>query len=120
MHATLIQRMDDIGIPQDVLYGELATGTRLSGRPSLRYKDVCKRDQKAGSFNCPDLEASASNHAAWRTTSVTTTKWAKEDRDSQWRKKQLLRQLYPTHRDKVSLVADAADCGSHSGLDSHT
>ena len=29
---------------KDVLYGELATGSRPTGRPALRYKDVCKRD----------------------------------------------------------------------------
>ena len=29
--------------PKDLLYGELATtGERLSGRPRLRFKDICK------------------------------------------------------------------------------
>ena len=31
-----------------MLYGELATGLRPAGRPTLRYKDVCKRDLRAG------------------------------------------------------------------------
>ena len=35
----------------DMLYGELATGSRPAGRPTLRFKDVCKRDLNAGNTN---------------------------------------------------------------------
>lgn len=37
-------------IPKDVLYSELATGSRSAGRPVLSYKDVFKRDLKAGNI----------------------------------------------------------------------
>ena len=40
-------RMDDGRIPKDLLYGELVQGKRSTGRPQLRFKDVCKRDLKA-------------------------------------------------------------------------
>ena len=40
-HLCLLRR-----IPKDILYGELATGTRPIGRPILCFKDVCKRDQR--------------------------------------------------------------------------
>ena len=40
-------RMEDGRIPKDILYGELATGQRNTGRPHLRFKDVCKRDMRA-------------------------------------------------------------------------
>ncbi|KAL8593996.1 hypothetical protein ACOMHN_028982 [Nucella lapillus] len=33
--------MQDGRLPNDILYGELATGSRPTGRPALRYKDVC-------------------------------------------------------------------------------
>ena len=33
-----VSRMDDGRIPKDILYGELATGTRPTGRPALRLK----------------------------------------------------------------------------------
>ena len=45
-----VSRMDDGRIPKDTLYGELATGTRPTGRPALRLKDVLKRDLKTGGW----------------------------------------------------------------------
>ena len=42
-HVTSTQ---DGRLPKDILYGELATGSRPTGRPTLRYKDVLKRDLK--------------------------------------------------------------------------
>ncbi|KAI8488372.1 hypothetical protein Bbelb_339680 [Branchiostoma belcheri] len=39
-------RMPDGRIPKDLLYSELANGTRARGRPHLRFKDVVKRDMK--------------------------------------------------------------------------
>ena len=41
-----VTRMQDGRLPKDILYGELATGSRPTGRPTLRYKDVLKHDLK--------------------------------------------------------------------------
>ena len=45
MYTLLRQRrlrwLDDGRIPKDILYGELALGRRTTGRPHLRYIDVC-------------------------------------------------------------------------------
>ena len=57
-------RMDDGRIPKDVLYGELATGSRPTGRPALRYKDVCKRDLRAGGVDKADLETAFSDRVS--------------------------------------------------------
>ena len=46
-----VTRMKDGRIPKDFLYGELATGKRPTGRPQLRFKDVCKRDFQALGIN---------------------------------------------------------------------
>lgn len=38
--------MNDIRIPNDIIYYELATGDRPLGRPALRFRNVCRRDLK--------------------------------------------------------------------------
>ena len=65
-----VARMEDGRIPKDMLYGygELATGSRPAGRPTLRYKDVCKRDLRAGDIAPTDLEALAADRNVWRLT----------------------------------------------------
>ena len=59
-------RMADGRIPKDLLYGELATGTRSRGRPKLRFKDVCKHDMKACNINTETWEASADDRTTWK------------------------------------------------------
>ena len=49
-------------------YGELATGSRPAGRPTLRYNDVCKRDLRAGDIAPTDLEALTADQNVWRLT----------------------------------------------------
>ena len=53
-------------IPKDMLYGEIAIGSRPEGRPVLCYKDVCKRDLKAGKINPTGWETLAAPVAADR------------------------------------------------------
>ena len=61
-----VVRMEDDRIPKDLLHGELSQETRPTGRPKLRYKDVCKRDLKALDIDVNTLEATASERPAWR------------------------------------------------------
>ena len=61
-----VRRMADGRIPKDLLYGQLATGTRPVGRPHLRFKDVCKRDMKSMGIGVDTWEDSASDRAHWR------------------------------------------------------
>ena len=46
-----VTRLEDGRIPKDLVYGELATGKRLTGQPELHFKDVCKRDLQALGIN---------------------------------------------------------------------
>ena len=41
-----VHRMADTRIPKQLLYGELACGSRKRGRPKLRYKDTLKASMK--------------------------------------------------------------------------
>ena len=53
--------------PKDLLYGELATtGERLSGRPRLRFKDICKRGMKACNIDTNTRETLADNRNLWK------------------------------------------------------
>ena len=60
--------MNDGRIPKDLLYGELATGKRPTGRPHLRFKDVRKRDLQALGINSDSWEVTATDRDAWRHT----------------------------------------------------
>ena len=53
-------------IPKDILYGELALGRRTTGRPHLRYKDVCIRDTKAVDIDTTSWEGLAADRTEWR------------------------------------------------------
>ena len=61
-----VTRMKVGRIPKDLLYGELATGKRPTGRPQLRFKDVCKRDLQALGINTDSWEVTATDD--WRHT----------------------------------------------------
>ena len=63
-----VTRMHDGSVPKDILYGELATGSRPTGRPTLRYKDVLKRDLKGGGIVPAGFEALAADRSGWRYT----------------------------------------------------
>ena len=61
-----VRRMDPGRIPKDLLYGQLAVGTRPTGRPHLRYKDVCKRYLKECQIDVLSWERLAEDRALWR------------------------------------------------------
>ena len=53
--------MEDSGIPEDILYGELALGRRTTGCPNLRRKGVCVRDMKAVDIDTMSWESFAAD-----------------------------------------------------------
>lgn len=123
-----VARMDDSRIPKSLLFGELATGSRPTGRPALRFKDTCKRDLKAGGFHIKDLETATSDRQAWRATTRHITKAAEERRNARWeekrkRRKELAESAPPqTAGQEQSHVCGTCGrvCGSRIGLYSHT
>ena len=61
-----VRRMEDGRIPKDIIYGEQALGRRTTGRPHLRYKDVCIRDMKAVDIDTMSWGGLASDRTEWR------------------------------------------------------
>ena len=106
-----VRRMEDGRIPKDIIYGELALGRRTTGRPHLRYRNVCVRDMKA-----VDIDT-----MAWEELAVDRTKWKSALRQGrqtvdcssgQASTQKGGQHLYPTQNHKK-------ECHSHIGLFSH-
>ena len=60
-----VRRMEDGRIPKYILYGELALWRRTTGRPHVRYKDVCVRDMKAVDIDTMSWEGLAAYRTKW-------------------------------------------------------
>ena len=120
-------RMDDGRIPKDIMYGELATGTRPTGQPTLRYKDVCKRDLKPCSISPGNLESATADRTLWRSTVKAGVKQAELKRESQWEVKRTRRRqrlqsapIQPTPTNDFTCAKCQRVCGSRIGLHSHS
>ena len=59
----------DVGlIPKEVLYGQLTTGVRKVGLPTLPFMNACKRDLKACEIDPNNWEVAASDRGRWGRT----------------------------------------------------
>ena len=68
-----------------IMYGQLASGSRPTGRPALHYKDVCMCDDlKAGSLNPADLEAATADRASWQLTVKSSIKLSERKREKKF------------------------------------
>ena len=124
-----VSRMEDGRIPKVLLFGELASGTRRTGRPTIRYKDVCKRDLKAGNFNPSKLETAASDRVSWRTTIRRVAVASEQRRITHWQEKRTRRKerseavstMTQAERQQCFICSNCGrPCGSRIGLHSHT
>ena len=51
-----------------MLYSELVDGTRKRGLPTLRFKDVCKRELKSLNFGTDKWEELVNDRDKWRSS----------------------------------------------------
>lgn len=58
-------RVEDSRIPKDIVYDELASGSRTIGRPKLHYRDVGERDMKALYIDNKSWETTATGRSRW-------------------------------------------------------
>lgn len=82
-----VRRMEDGRIPKDLLYGELASGSRKRGRPLLRFKDVCRRDLKVFDIAPVSWETDAADRGLWRTALRRGAKRCEEKYIERWERR---------------------------------
>ena len=115
-------RMKDGRIPKDILYGELATGKRPTGRPQLRFKDVCKRDLQALGLNTDSCKVSATDKDAWRYTVKERLSQYEETQRVKAEKKRLHKKTVRLASRPITTFTCSKcdrDCHSRIGLHSH-
>ena len=119
-----VARMSDGRIPKDLLYGELASGTRARGRPHLRFKDACKQDMIAFGIDINNWEDVAAERGKWRAelaqglrTGEAKLKQVAEDKRT---RRKLMQQGDPSLQTVFRCTRCDKDCHSRVGLFSHT
>ncbi|XP_069187808.1 uncharacterized protein [Procambarus clarkii] len=90
-----VTRMEDGCILKDLLYGELASGRRPTGRPQLRFKYTCKCDRKQLTFDINTWEAAAVDRSAWRWKVQKGLQQFKDDQKRQGEDNRLQRRSRP-------------------------
>ena len=112
-----VRRMGDHRLPKSILYGELCNGSRATGRPKLRYKDVVKKDMKDLGINIADWEEEAADRPRWRATLTRQLKEGEEKLREAWTEK---RQRRKEEKDPTYTCNDCGKlCLSRIGLFSH-
>ena len=117
-------RMEDGRISKDLLYGELAEGKRNTGRPQLRFRDVCKRDMKAPQMDPDNWEALAADRPSWRSSLMRQLKTGEENltkaaMEKRARRKATLLTNNPDSNSTHKCNIYGRVCGSRIGLHSH-
>ncbi|KAL8582045.1 hypothetical protein ACOMHN_028026 [Nucella lapillus] len=113
--------MQDGRLPKDILYGELATGSRPTGRPVLHYKEACKLDLKAGGIALAEFVA---DRSSWQLATRSTINTAEQWREEKWEEKRARRrqraESVPLDDTVFTCNNSSRTCRSRIGLYSHT
>ena len=102
-----------------LLYSELCLGTRPTGRPELRFKDVCKRDMKACDIDTSSWETAAHNRTTWRKITHDGMKKNDKKRHHKWQGKRNKPPPQPPADPARKCNNCNKVCGSRIGLHSH-
>ena len=114
--------MPDGRIPKDLLYGELAAGSRRTGRPQLRYRDVVKREMKAVGIDTGTWENLAADRSQWRGAVTKHLKKGEEKLTQAATERWARRKLCVSSVQQTAYTCNTCnkDCHSRIGLHSHS
>ena len=117
-----IHRMPDGRLPKELLYGELATGSRCTGRPQLRYRDVVKRDMKAVNIDTETWENLAADRSQWRGAVTKHLKTGEDKLTQAAIERRVCRKLCVSSVQQPAYTCNTCnkDCHSRIGLHSHS
>jgi len=115
-------RMPEGRIPKDLLFGQLASGTRARGRPHLRFKDVCKGDLMSAGISMQKWEELTAHRDLWRHEirqgSITSEEKLRQTADDKREQRKQKARVVPVG--SVYICATCGrDCHSRIGLYSH-
>ena len=105
-----------------LLHGELDTWKRPTGRPQLRFKDVCKRDLQALDINRDSWEVTAIDRDVWRhTVKLGLLQYDETQRVNVEEKRIRKKTVCLTSRPTTAFIGSKCgrDCRSRIGLHSH-
>ena len=111
-------------IPKDVLYDELAVGTRSTGRPRMRFKDICERILIAAQIDVSTWESVAVDRVGWRqptTMGAATADYARAQIAGEKRARRHLINNNNTTDNEAKFICERCgrNCSSRIGLFSH-
>ena len=117
-----VHRMPDGRIPKDLLYGELATGSRRTGHPQLRYRDVVKCDMKAVDIDTETWENLAADRSQWRGAMTKHLKTGEDKLTQAATERRVRRKLCISSVQQPAYTCNTCnkDCHSRIGLHSHS
>ena len=115
-------RMEDHGIPKQLLFGELEQGHRRQGRPCKRFKDTVKAGLKWCDILPTELVATALDRQRWRTFTQSASSALEEERRHQAQSARERRHLAASISATTAIFqcpVCARLCRSRIGLQSH-
>ena len=117
-----VHRMPDGRIPKNLLYGELAAGSRRTGRPQLRYRDVVKRGMKAVGIDTGTWENLTADRSQWRGAVTKQLKTGEEKLTQAATERWARRKLCVSSVQQTAYTCNTfnKDCHSRIGLHSHS
>ena len=117
-----VHRMADGRIPKDLLYGELATGSRRTGRPQLRHRDVVKRNMKAVGIDTETWEYLAADRSQWRGAVTKHLKTGEEKLTQAATERRARSKLCVSSVQQTAYTCNTCnkECHSRIGLHSHS
>ena len=116
-------RMPEVRLPRQILYGQLAEGTRNAGGPRKRFKDHSKNLLKKGNVPPTALENLAADRPTWRRTCNSVVSqmegtFANNRNEKRRRRHQRALGIIPAENQHPCHLCDKI-CGSRIGLHAH-